>query len=63
MYFGQAVRGWMPTGAEEIQRIKWTGENPVAIKTMRLTDRDIRNIIAYVRQAFGANLRQPAPTP
>lgn len=39
LYFGQSVRGWMPTGGEGIQRIKWTGENPVAIKTMRLTDR------------------------
>lgn len=40
LYIGQTVRGWMSTeGNEGIQRVVWTGENPVEIKTLRLTER------------------------
>lgn len=37
-YIAQTVRGWL-TGPEGIQRIRWTGENPVDVLTMRLTER------------------------
>jgi mono/diheme cytochrome c family protein len=40
LYIAQTVRGWMSTeGNEGIQRIRWTGEAPVDIETMRLTER------------------------
>ncbi|MEX0772915.1 MAG: c-type cytochrome [Balneolales bacterium] len=39
LYLAQTVRGWMPTeGDEGIQRVVWTGENPVDILSMDLTD-------------------------
>lgn len=37
LYLAQTVRGWT-TGIEGIQRIVWTGENPVEIRTLRLGD-------------------------
>lgn len=43
LYLAQTVRGWMPTEGEEgIQRIVWTGEQPVEILTMRLTENGFR---------------------
>lgn len=43
LYLAQTVRGWMPTGGGEgIQRITWTGEQPVEILTMRLTEDGFR---------------------
>lgn len=39
LYIAQTVRGWMSTqGNEGIQRVVWTGENPVEILTLRLTE-------------------------
>ena len=40
LYIAQTVRGWMSTeGNEGIQRVVWTGDNPVEILSMRLTER------------------------
>ncbi|MBI5691279.1 MAG: hypothetical protein HZC55_14435, partial [Verrucomicrobia bacterium] len=40
LYLAQTVRGWMPTeGNEGLQRIVWTGEVPVEVRTVRLTER------------------------
>ncbi len=40
LYLAQTVRGWMSTeGNEGIQRVVWTGETPVEIQTLRLTER------------------------
>jgi cytochrome c5 len=37
-YIAQTVRGWMSTeGGEGIQRVVWTGENPVDVQHLRLT--------------------------
>lgn len=37
LYIAQTVRGWMSTeGNEGIQRVAWTGENPVDILTLRI---------------------------
>lgn len=39
LYIAQTVRGWMSTqGNEGIQRVVWTGETPVEIQTLRLTE-------------------------
>jgi mono/diheme cytochrome c family protein len=39
LYIAQTVRGWMSTeGSEGIQRVVWTGVNPVEILTLRLAD-------------------------
>jgi mono/diheme cytochrome c family protein len=39
-YLAQTVRGWIGTeGNEGIQRIAWTGETPVDVQTLRLSDR------------------------
>jgi cytochrome c5 len=37
LYVGQTTRGW--ASGDGLQRIVWTGETPVEIQTMRLTDR------------------------
>lgn len=40
LYLGQTVRGWMATeGNEGLQRVAWTGEMPVEIEHLRLTER------------------------
>lgn len=40
LYIAQTVRGWMATGGNEgIQRVVWTGETPVEILTLRLSER------------------------
>ena len=40
LYLGQTVRGWMSTeGNEGIQRVSWTGVNPVDILTLRITEK------------------------
>ncbi len=40
LYIAQTVRGWMSTqGNEGIQRVVWTGETPVEIQTLRLTEK------------------------
>jgi mono/diheme cytochrome c family protein len=40
LYVAQTVRGWIGTeGNEGIQRIAWTGEIPVDMHTLRLSDR------------------------
>lgn len=40
LYIAQTVRGWMSTeGNEGIQRVVWSGETPLEIQTLRLTDR------------------------
>jgi hypothetical protein len=40
LYLAETVRGWMSTeGNEGIQRVSWTGENPVEIHTLRLTEK------------------------
>ena len=37
LYIAQTVRGWMATeGNEGIQRVSWTGENPVEIQNLRI---------------------------
>jgi hypothetical protein len=41
LYLGQTIRGWRED-EEGLQRIVWTGENPVEICTMRLTDEGFR---------------------
>lgn len=41
LYIGQTVRGWT-TGKEGLQRIVWTGRNPVEVLNMRLTERGFR---------------------
>lgn len=39
LYIAQTVRGWISTeGNEGIQRVVWSGETPVEIQTLRLTD-------------------------
>lgn len=37
LYIGQTTRGW--AGGDGLQRLVWTGEAPVEIRTMRLTER------------------------
>lgn len=37
LYLGQTTRGW--ASGDGIQRLVWTGETPVEIQTMRLTER------------------------
>lgn len=40
LYLAQTVRGWMATeGNEGLQRVVWSGETPVEIRTLRLTER------------------------
>jgi len=39
-FLGQTTRGW--ASGDGLQRFVWTGETPVEIKTMRLTDRGFR---------------------
>jgi mono/diheme cytochrome c family protein len=43
LYLGQTVRGWMATeGNEGLQRVAWTGETPVEIQHLRLTEKGFR---------------------
>lgn len=49
LYIAQTVRGWMSTeGGEGIQRVVWTGENPVDVLHLRLT-----------RQGFALEFTEP----
>src|SRR5438067_10339151 len=49
LYIAQTTRGWMPTkGTEGMQRVVWTGENPVDILHLRLT-----------RQGFALQFTEP----
>ncbi len=40
LYIGQTTRGW--ASGDGLQRLVWTGETPVEIRTMRLTERGFR---------------------
>jgi mono/diheme cytochrome c family protein len=43
LYIAQTVRGWMSTeGNEGIQRVVWTGENPVEVETLRISTNGFR---------------------
>lgn len=39
LYIGQTTRGW--AGGDGLQRLVWTGERPVEIHTLRLTERGL----------------------
>jgi mono/diheme cytochrome c family protein len=59
LYIAQTVRGWMSTeGNEGIQRIVWTGENPVDILTFRLTDKGFALRFTEPMAAVAGDARQ-----
>jgi len=39
LYVGETLRGWASTAREGIQRIHWSGKNPIEIRTLRLSSR------------------------
>jgi mono/diheme cytochrome c family protein len=58
LYLAQTVRGWMPTGGNEgLQRVVWTGAEPVEMRTLRLT---ARGFALTFTAAMGAGAADPA---
>ena len=58
LYLAQTVRGWMPTGGNEgLQRVVWTGAEPVEMRTLRLT---ARGFALSFTAAMGAGAADPA---